>query len=154
MWDIRFWIFFMVVLLLTGVVIYIRKLSFIDVQVLIMIAALVMSCDMLFCKQFHLYSYISVEYRGWYSFWVNLLVIPLLGLSFIKFLPKRTKRVALYIITWTIIGTSFELFIAKPLGIVLYPKWNILLYSPPGYILVFSWVYIYYRLLLKSYKDT
>lgn len=154
MWNIRFWIFFAIVLILAGVVISIRKLRFIDVEVMIMIAALVMSCDMLFCKQFHLYTYISIEYKGWYSFWVNLFTIPLLGLIFIKFIPKNIKRVVVYIIIWAMIGTAFELFIAKPLGIVIYPKWNILLYSPMGYILVFSWVYIYYRILLKHYKNT
>lgn len=146
--------FFTIVLILAVAVISVRKLRFIDVNVMIMIVALVMSCDMFFCKHLHLYTYISIEYKGWYSFWVNLFTIPLLGLIFIKFIPKNIKRVVIYIIIWTMIGTAFELFIAKPLGIVLYPKWNVLRYSPIGYILVFSLVYIYYRLLLKYCKNT
>ncbi|MDF2893038.1 MAG: hypothetical protein K0R80_3405 [Clostridia bacterium] len=152
MWDSRFWIFFILVLILAGVSAAIRKLRFIDVQIMIMIAALTMSCDMLFCKQYHLYNYVSTEYKGWYSFWANLIIIPALGLVFIKFIPKTLKGVAAYIAVWTALSTTFEILIAKPLGILIYSRWRIIPYSVIGYILVFTWEYAYYRILVRYYK--
>ena len=149
MWNIHFWTFFATILILEGVVVAVHKLRFIDVQIMIMIAALAMSCDMLFCKQYKLYSFVSVEYKGWYSFWANLFILPAWGLAFIKFVPKSIKGVAMHIAVWTVISTMFELFIAKPLGIVLYVRWRIIPYSPIGYILVLTFVYVYYRILLK-----
>jgi len=152
MWDIRFLIFFILVLILAGVSAAIRKLRFIDVQIMIMIAALTMSCDMLFCKQYHLYYYVSSEYKGWYSFWANLIIIPALGLVFIKFVPKTVKEVAVYIAAWTVISTLFEILIAKPFGILVYSGWRIIPYSVIGYIFAFTWEYVYYRILLKHCK--
>ena len=149
MWNVPFWTLFVTILILEGVLVAVRKLRFIDVQILIMIAALAMSCDMLFCKQYKLYSYVSVEYKGWYSFWANLFILPGWGLCFIKLVPKSIKGVAVQIAVWTVISTMFELFIIKPFGIVLYPHWRIIPYSPIGYILVLTCIYVYYRILLK-----
>jgi hypothetical protein len=149
MWDVPFWIFFAIALILAGISIAIHKLRFIDIQIMIMIAALTMSCDMLFCKQYNLYNYVSVEYRGWYSFWANLIIIPALGLIFIKFVPKIFKGIAVYILGWTVAFTLFELYIVEPYGILLYHGWRVFPYSTVGYILAFTWEYIYYRMLLK-----
>ena len=149
MWNIPFWTFFASVLIIAGVVVAFRKLRFIDVQIMIMVAALTLSCDMLFCKQFKLYSYVSVEYKGWYSFWANLFMLPAWGLIFIKLVPKSTKGVAVHIVLGAVISTMFELFIAKPFGIVLYPGWRIIPYSPIGYVLLLTWIYVYYRILKK-----
>jgi hypothetical protein len=152
MWDTRFWILFIVVLLIAVIVAVVRKLRFIDIQLMTMIATIVLACDMLFCKQFKLYSYISIEYKGWYSFWANLLMIPALGLIFVKLAPKNIIRVILYIAVWVVASAMFEIFIAKPLGIVLYPKWRIIPYSPIGYSLLLTWIYIYYGILLNKTK--
>jgi hypothetical protein len=151
-WDIHFWIFFVTVLIVAGVSAAIRKLRFIDVQIMIMIAALTMACDMLFCKQYHLYNYVSTEYKGWYSFWANLIIIPALGLVFIKFIPKTLKGVSAYIAVWTVLSTSFEILIAKPFGILVYLRWRIIPYSVIGYIFAFTWEYAYYRILLRYFK--
>lgn len=149
MWDIRFWTFFAAVVSIAVVVIAFRKLRLIDFQIMILVAAITMSCDMLFCKQYNMYHYISVEYKGWYSFWGNLIILPIWALVFIKFLPKSLIRVAGYIILWTVISTMIELFIIKPFGIVVYSKWKIHFYSPIGYFLVLLFVYVYYRILLS-----
>lgn len=151
MWDLKFWTFFALTLILAGIIAKIRRLRFIDIQIMLMIAALALACDMLFCKQFKLYSYINIEYKGWYSFWANLFVIPVWGLTFIKFVPKSFKGAALYIALWTMISTIFELLVIKPLGIVLYFQWKIIPYSVIGYILLLVWIYIYYRILLGHY---
>ncbi|OGO78140.1 MAG: hypothetical protein A2Y23_11360 [Clostridiales bacterium GWB2_37_7] len=149
MWYVPFWIFLATSLILAGAAIAIRKLRFIDIQIMIMIVALAMSCDMLFCKQYRLYNYVSVEYRGWYSFWANLIIIPALGLVFIKFAPKSLKGVTVYIALWAIMFTLFEIFIAEPFGILFYPKWKVFPYSTIGYVLALFGVYIYSRILLK-----
>lgn len=120
-----FWVFFTVNVLLAGATCIVRKLRFSHVQVMIMVAAVAMSCDMLFCKQFHLYHYVTNQYAGWYSFWANLIICPAIGLLFIQFIPYKTKRIVLYIITWSIALTLLELFILQPFGIVHYPRWNI-----------------------------
>lgn len=149
MWYMPFWIFFAATLMVAGVSAAIRKLRFIDVQIMIMVVALAMSCDMLFCKQYKLYSYVNVEYKGWYSFWANLFIIPAWGLVFIKLVPKSLKEVAAYIAVWTVISMLFEIYIAKPFGILLYPEWRIFPYSTIGYILAFTIEYVYFRILLK-----
>lgn len=149
MWDIRFWTFIATVVSIAAIVIAFRKLRLIDIQIMILVAAITMSCDMIFCKQYNMYHYISVEYRGWYSFWGNLIILPVWGLVFIKLLPKSFKSVTGYILLWTVISTMIELFIIKPLGIVVYSKWNILFHSPIGYFLVLLFVYVYYRILLN-----
>ncbi|SHI22655.1 hypothetical protein SAMN02745823_03619 [Sporobacter termitidis DSM 10068] len=151
MWDIRFWLFFAVVVLMTGLIIAVKKLRFIDVQIIIMAAALALACDMLLCKQFGLYNWGRDEYRGWYSFWANLFIVPAWGFIFIKFLPKTIKRVIAYIFAWTALSTLFELFIARPLGIVFYHGWNIALYSTIGYFLFLICIYAYYRVMLRQY---
>ena len=149
MWYIPFWILFGTALILAGVSVAIRKLRFIDIQIMIMVTALAMSSDMLFCKQYKLYSYVNVEYKGWYSFWANLIIIPALGLVFIKFVPKSFKGVAAYIAVWAVIFTLFEIFVAKPYGILLYPGWRIFPYSTIGFVLAFTGEYVYYRILSK-----
>jgi hypothetical protein len=152
MWDIRFWIFFILAIVITGVIAAIKKIRFIDVQLVIMVAALALSCDMLLCKQFNLYHYIDPEFRGWYSFWANLFIVPAWGFLFIKFVPKKNdniKGTAVYIIAWTIASTLFELFVVRPLGIVIYNGWNVILYSSTGYFVVLTWIYVYYRLMLR-----
>jgi hypothetical protein len=151
-WNITFWIFFAVIIIIAGAVVSVRKLRFIDVQIIIMVAAIALSCDMLFCKQYSMYTYINAEHKGWYSFWANTFILPAWGLIFIKFVPKSIKGTTVYIAAWTLISTMFELFIAKPIGLVLYPRWRIIPYSPIGYTLVFTWVYVYYRLLLNHCK--
>lgn len=152
-WYFPFWVLLLITLLIAGVTIAIRKLNFIDIQIMIMTVALTMSCDMLFCKQFKLYHYVSIEYRGWYSFWANLIIIPALGLVFIKFVPKSYKWVCAYIATWAVMGTLFETFISKPLGILVYSKWRIFPFSTIGYILVLTVLYVYYRILLKHRRS-
>ncbi len=152
MWNLAFWTFFVTALTMAGVSVALRKLRFADIQVMIMIAAVSMACDMIFCKQLELYHYVSMEYRGWYSFWANLFICPAFGLVFIKFIPKGLKRIAVYIAVWTAVFTLFELFIAKPSGILFYPRWKIIPYSPIGYVLVLTWEYIYFILVEKRVK--
>ncbi|MDF2840845.1 MAG: hypothetical protein K0Q99_1617 [Clostridia bacterium] len=149
MWYIPFWIFLVTSLMLAGISVIIKKFRFVDIQIIIMVIALTMSCDMLFCKQYDLYHYVSAEYQGWYSFWANFIIIPSLGVVFIKFIPKSLKGVAVYIVVWTIVFTLFEIYIASPTGILVYNKWLVFPYSTIGYILAFTLVYAYSRILLK-----
>jgi hypothetical protein len=146
---IRFWIFFAAVVVIAILVAAFRKLRFIDIQVMILVAAVTMASDMLICKQYHLYNYVSIEYRGWYSFWANLIIIPALGLIFIKFAPDGFKRIVVYIATWVLAATLFEHFIIEPYGIIQYHGWRIVPFSLIGYFVVFTAVYVYYRILLK-----
>lgn len=149
-----FWIFFAVVVILAGATINVHKLRFIDVQIMIMVAAVAMSCDMLFCKQFKLYHYVDIQlqYIGWYSFWANLVICPAIGLIFIKFVPHTMRGGALYIAAWSVALTMFELYIAKPYGILHYPGWHIIPWSTVGYIIVFTWEYVYFKIVEKRLK--
>jgi len=149
MWYLPFWIFFAVSLIAAGISLVIRKPRFIDIQIFLMAAALVMSCDMIFCKQYHLYHYGLEGYAGWYSFWANLFIIPALGIVFIKFVPEGLKGVLIYIAVWTIAFTWFEIFVTAPLGILHYTGWKVFPYSTIGYIIAFSLEYGYYKMLLK-----
>jgi hypothetical protein len=117
-----------------------------------MVAAFALACDMILCKQFDLYHYIGYEYKGWYSFWANLFIVPAWGLLFIKFLPKSHLGTALHIVAWTAASVIFELLVIKPLGIVLYHGWGIILHSSIGFVLLLIWIYVYYQLMLRYYS--
>ena len=151
MFYIPFWIYIAVVVAFAWAAIKVRKIRFIDIQVMIIVLAVSMSCDMLFCKQFGLYHYVSVEYRGWYSFWANLVACPALGLIYIKFLPSKFKGIALYIIAWSISFTIIELYILKPNGILETSAWRTIPWSPIGFVLALALETIYYKFLVKSY---
>ena len=148
MFYIPFWIFIAIVVILAGAAISVRKPRFIDIQIMIMVIAVAMSCDMLLCKQFKLYNYVSTEYRGWYSFWANFVACPAIGLIFIKFIPTLKIRVALYIVTWSIVLTLFELYILKPSGILYTHGWHTIPWSPIGYCLALILEYTYFKILL------
>lgn len=153
MFYIPFWIYFTVVVILAGVTIHFRKLRFIDIQIIIMVIAAAMTLDMLFCKYLELYSYVSVQHKGWYSLWANLVICPAIGLIFIKFVPSDRLKVTFYIVFWVIALTLFELFVTKPFGIVIYPKWHIFPWSTIGYIIVLIWEYAYFKILKKHIKS-
>lgn len=152
MFYIPFWIYAAAAAMMAAVAIRLRGLRFIDIQIMLMVIAAAMSMDMLFCKTLGLYTYVSEEYQGWYSFWANLLICPLLGLTFIKFAPSGLLKVAFYIVFWVLVFTLFELFIAKPFGILLYPKWRIFPWSTIGYVVVLTWEYIYFKILKKRIR--
>lgn len=152
MFYIPFWTYLAVVIILACVTISFRKLRFVDMQIMIMVIAVTMSLDMIFCKQFELYSYVDIRYKGWYSFWANFVIAPATGLIFIKFAPSKRERVALYIALWSIVHTLFELYILKPFGIVLYPVWRIFPWSTVGYILTLMMEYAYFKQIEKRIK--
>lgn len=144
-----FWIYLTIVLMVDLIVIIFRKLKFIDILIVVMIIAVTMSLDMLFCKQFGLYYYVNINYKGWYSFWANFVITPATGYIFTKYIPHKNQWVMVYIIVWSVVHTLLELYILKPLGIVQYPKWKILPWSIIGYLFTLSWTYIYLRILKK-----
>lgn len=152
MFYIPFWLFFATAVMLAGLTIYIRKLRFIDIQIMTMIVALSMTLDMIFRKHLLLYSYVAIQYKGWYSFWANFIICPAVGLIFIKFVPSKWLLVVFYTIFWSVALTLFELFITKPFGIVLYPKWQIFPWSTIGYIIVLIWEILYLKILKKHLR--
>ena len=152
MWYAPFWIFFSVIAISTLIILAIRRPRFVDFQVYIMVWALTMSLDMLFCKELRLYSYVNILHKGWYSLWANSVILPCWGLLFSMFRSKTTKAAVFYIAGWTIASTMAELFIVQPLGIVIYPVWRIIPYSLLGYIPVLTLIYIYSKYLEKRIK--
>ena len=124
MFFIPFWVFLVVVVILAGATICLRKLRFIDIQIFIFVIAVSMSCDMIFCKHLELYHYVYPTLKGWYSFWANLVAVPALGLIFIKFIPTKKERVILYIVTFSAAFTLLEVFILKPFGILYTDGWH------------------------------
>jgi len=129
------------------VAISIRKLTFIDSLVIVMVIALSLGSDMLLCKQFQMYHIVSVDYKGWYSFWSGLLVYPSLAITFIKFAPKSNYAVAFYVTFWSLALTLFEIFIVVPYKISVYAKWQIIPWSPITYFVAFTLIYTYHKFL-------
>ncbi len=152
MFQLQFWIFLAVSVSLALLSVRIKKITFIDLQIIIMIIAVTMSLDMLFCKQFNLYNYVNTDYKGWYSFWANFIIAPSLGIIFVKFIPESPGKIALYIIIWSVLLTALELFILKPATIVIYHGWRPFPYSLIGYILCFILEDIYFESLKKQLK--
>lgn len=126
-----------------------HKLTLIDslVIVIVMVIALSLASDMLLCKQFSYYYIVSIEFKGWYSFWSGILVFPSLAIAFLKFAPTSRYRVILYIAFWSFALTLFEIFIVVPYGITMYPKWKIIPWSPIVYLLAFTLIYLYHKYL-------
>lgn len=149
MFFIPFWVFIVTTVILAGVATCFRKLRFIDIQVIIFVIAVSMSCDMLFCKQLSLYNYVNAEYKGWYSFWANFIACPAFGLIFAKFIPARRERTVFYIIIWAVFFTLYETYILKPYGILYVHGWHTIPWSLIGYVLALSLEYIYFNLLEK-----
>ncbi len=152
MFYLPFWIFILISAVLAISAFCLHKPGFIDVQIIIMVIAVSMSLDMLFCKHLCLYHYVDIKYRGWYSFWANSIAAPSLAVIFIKFIPKGKIKIALYIFIWSICCTLLELFILKPLGIIEYLLWKPFPHSTIGYIVALTWEYAYFRILQKHVK--
>ena len=149
MFYIPYWTMVAVFMVMAAVAISIRKITFIDCLVIVMVIALSMGSDMLLCKQFSMYYIVSVENRGWYSFWSCLLVFPSLAITFLKFAPRSNYAVAFYVAFWAFALTLFEIFIVVPYKISLYPNWKIIPWSPIVYLVAFIIIYAYHKFLEK-----
>ena len=150
MFYVPFWTMVAVFIVMAVAAISIHKMTFIDSLVIVMVIALVMGSDMLLCKQFSMYYIVSVQYRGWYSFWSALLVFPSLAITFLKFAPKSRYAVMLYVAFWAFALTLFEIFIVVPYRISVYPKWRIIPWSTIVYLLAFTLIYVYHKFLEKK----
>lgn len=151
MFQLQFWIFLVITVSL-ALLSTRKKFTFIDFQIIIMIIAITMSLDMIFCKQLDLYHYVNADYKGWYSFWANFIIAPSLGIVFIKFVPKSLRNIVLYILIWSVLLTALELFILNPANIVINHGWRPFPYSLIGYILCFMIECIYFESLKKRLK--
>lgn len=149
MFYMPFWTFVFGTVILAVIAAIIRKADFIDMQVMIMSIAVAMSCDMILCKQFKLYHYVDMSMKniGWYSFWLNILVVPAIAFIFIKFLPAKKKNLTIYILIWTLCLTVFEICVLKPSGILHTPRWQTIPWSLISYFLALSLEYFYFSLL-------
>jgi hypothetical protein len=146
---VPYWTMVAVFMVMALVAISIHKLTFVDSLVIVMVIALSMGSDMLLCKQFQMYYIVSIDYRGWYSFWSSIMVFPSLAITFIKFAPRSNFAVAFYVIFWTLALTLFEMFIVVPYRISVYPKWQIIPWSPITYLVAFTVIYAYHKFLEK-----
>jgi len=146
---VPYWTMVVVFFVMALVALSIHKITFIDGLVIVMVIALSMGSDMLLCKQFSMYYIVSVENKGWYSFWSCLLVFPSLAITFLKFAPRSRYAVALYAAFWAFTLTLFEIFIVVPYRISMYPKWKIIPWSPIVYLLAFTLIYVYHKYLEK-----
>jgi len=124
------------------------KMTLIDVLVIITVISLTLACNML-STQFSMYTIVSKQYAGWYSFWSALIVYPSLAITFTKFTPKSKYAVMLYIAFWVTILTVFELLIF-PFKIGIYEKWRTIPWSPIVYLLVFILIYAWHKYLEKK----
>lgn len=149
---IPFWTFLIVSVALAIVTLSIRKVRFADIQFIIMVIALGFTLDMIFCKWLALYHWVSMEHRGFYSLWACLFIYPSIAVIFLKFLPERMGWLIIYILLWSSGLTLLEIYIIKPLGIVQYPAWHIIPWSPVGYVLGLIWIQFYYKLVEKRLK--
>lgn len=145
-----FWIITVIAVLTATVTVWIRQISFADIMAAIMVALLTLSFDMIFCKQLFTYYYVDKKFMGINSLIVGLLVFPSIAVVFNSFSPKGVGQVVIYIGIWTTTLTLLELYIAKPLGIVVYDEWKVIPWSPVVYILSFTWLFVYTK-TIESY---
>ena len=147
MFYVPFWIMAAGFIVMAWITISIRKLTLIDILVIVTVIALTLASNML-STQFSMYTIVSKEYAGWYSFWSALIVYPSLAITFTKFAPRSKYGVMLYTGSFVIILTVFELLIF-PFKIGIYEKWKTIPYSPIVYLLVFVLIYAWHKYLEK-----
>ena len=136
------------------IVSYIRKFNFFGFQLLIMVSIVAFTFDMTIDKRlWSLYHYVDINSTAFYSLLACLLIYPLLGFIFYKFLPSQKGNIAVSIAAWSLALTAFEIYIIKPYNIVIYTGWAILPWSLLVYIVSFSWEYAYYNVLLKRHQS-
>lgn len=148
MFYLPFWIMVAGFIVMAFLTISRYKMTLIDVLVIITVISLTLACNML-STQFSMYTIVSKQYAGWYSFWSALIVYPSLAITFTKFTPKSKYAVMLYIAFWVTILTVFELLIF-PFKIGIYEKWRTIPWSPIVYLLVFILIYAWHKYLEKK----
>ena len=138
--------------LVTLLIIFTRKVTFSELMVAKMAVLMALAFDMIVCKQLHMYAYVDKNFNGINTFFAGLLIYPSISIMFTNFLPKKKNSVIIYIILWVMVLTTFELLVSKPYGVVIYPKWDILPWSGVVYVITFSWLTIYLKLINKYVK--
>lgn len=147
-----FWILMAGFLIMALITIKFKGFSFIDLQLVIMIVAVSLYFDMIFCKWLEFYAYVEkTNVKAFYSIIFCLIGYPALGLTFIKFVPSSLWKVFVYTIAWSFGLTLLEILVT-PFEIVLYNKWKIIPHSPLVYFLSYAWVYGYYQILKKHIR--
>lgn len=148
-----YWIMIAIFVILAIISIIIKGFNIIDFQVFVMMVAISLFLDMVFCKWLNMYAYVTTEdLNAWYSLGFCVLGYPAIGLIFLKFLPKTKSKAYMYIGIWTVVLTKIELVFAVPYKIVLYDGWNIVPDSIIIYAICFWWVYGYNEILKRKIK--
>ena len=147
MFYVPFWIMAAGFIVMALITISIRKMTLIDILVILSVIALTLASNML-STQFSMYTVVSKQYAGWYSFWTAIIVYPSLAMTFTKFAPRSKYGLILYVGFWVIILTIFELLIV-PFKIGIYEKWRTIPWSPIVYLLVFILIYAWHKYLEK-----
>ncbi len=150
---ISFWGYIIISVIIAILIIKYKKIIFADIMTAIMASLLSFSFDMVFCKQLYTYHYITKKYAGINSFLMGLTVFPSISLIFTSYMPRNKKLIPIYVFTWSTFLTIFEILV-RPLGAVVYNEWRIVPYSFILYLLVFSFLIYYRRIMLKYSKNT
>ncbi|MBS4539545.1 hypothetical protein GOQ27_13800 [Clostridium sp. D2Q-11] len=140
----------LIIIILASMIILTKGIKFIDTFVVIMTALMALSFDMIYCKQLATYHYVSYDNSGINSLIVGLLVFPSIWIIFISYKPKSKVNTILYILLWSMILTVLEIYVTKPYNIVLYPKWEIIPWSPIVYVLSFVLLLGYRNFIYKK----
>ncbi len=147
MFYIPFWVLMAFFAVCALVSIKLRGFTFADFQLIVMIVAVSLIIDMVLCKWLDYYSYVTFDkMKAFYSLIFCVIGYPAIGLIFIKFLPSSGVKVVFYILVSSAVLTVIEILVA-PFEIILYEKWVIVPWSPLIYILSYTWIYGYYRVL-------
>lgn len=96
-----------------------------------------------------LYYYLDSSNSLLYIVVSAILIYPALNVIYILFLPNRS--VWLYSLCWILGMLLFE-YITVEVKIINFTGWNPIPWSPLTYIVTYSWVYLFYRYLLKRMK--
>lgn len=83
MFYVPFWIMIAGFTAIALITISIRKLTLIDIVVIVTVIALTLACNML-STQFSMYAIVSKQYAGWYSFCPALIVYPGLAITLLN----------------------------------------------------------------------
>lgn len=130
-----------------------RKLGLNAIIIGIASAAYSLTFETLFGTYGGLYYYVDPTYSIPYMVAASIFLYPPLNILYVLFLPKKTKTVILYTVSWIAIMILFE-WASIVTGSIVLTGWRMVPYSCLTYIFTYTWICLFYRYLNRIAPST
>lgn len=149
---IVFYISVIAVLVVFLISIYFRPLRLSNIIIGISSIAYSLIYDLTLGNRLKLYYYINPENSVLYMLISGIILYPLLNTIYTLFLPVKMKSILLYTGAWIVIMLLFE-YLTWLTKTIVFTGWNPIPWSVVTYIFTYTWIFIFYRYLLRKIKN-